>query len=93
MVHRLVRVNAGEEIAIRDLVQRIHELTGSQSELRIGALENRPTEIWRMQADFLQAKEMLGWESVVRFDEGLQRTVDWYRKFLNVFGSAGLAGL
>lgn len=88
-----VNLGSGEEIAIRDLVQRIHELTGSQSELRIGALENRPTEIWRMQADFMQAKETLGWESVVGFNEGLQRTVDWYRKFLKVFGSAGLTGL
>jgi len=30
---------------------------------------------------------------MVGFDEGLKRTVDWYRKFLDVFGSAGLAGL
>ncbi|MDP7012119.1 MAG: GDP-mannose 4,6-dehydratase, partial [Verrucomicrobiota bacterium] len=88
-----INLGSGEEIAIRDLVQRIHELTGSQSELRIGALENRPTEIWRMQADFLHAEETLGWKSGVGFDEGLRRTVDWYRKFLDVFGSAGLAGL
>ena len=88
-----INLGSGEEISIRNLVKRIHELTGSQSELRIGALEDRPTEIWRMKADFLQARDKLEWESVVGFDEGLKRTVDWYRNFLDVFGSAGLAGL
>lgn len=82
-----VAINIGEnrEIAICDLVRRIHQLSGTQSELRIGVLENRPTEIWRMCADNERAEQLLGWTPRISFEEGLQRTIDWFQKYLEVF--------
>ncbi len=82
---RVVNIGSNREIAIRDLVRRIHEATGSKSELRIGHLPNRPTEIWRMCADNERAAELLGWTPQVTFEEGLERTVAWYRRYLDVF--------
>jgi UDP-glucose 4-epimerase len=57
-----VNLAAGQEVAIRDLVQLIARLTRSKSELGIGALPYRPTEIWRMRGDNSRAKELLGWQ-------------------------------
>ena len=89
-----VNLGSGEEIAIVDLVRLIHRLTESKSELRIGALPDRPTEIWRMAADASRAKELLGWEPAVNFEEGMQRTVDWFRRFLEIYrGPEGLTKL
>ncbi len=82
---QVVNIGSNREIAIRDLVRRIHEATGSKSELRIGHLPNRPTEIWRMCADNERAVELLGWTPQVTFEEGLERTVAWHRRYLDVF--------
>jgi len=93
-IGEVINVGSGEEISIRDLITKIHAMTGEKSELHIGALENRPTEIWRMYADRSRAKEILGWEPKVSFEEGLHRTISWYERFLETFkGPAGLPGL
>jgi UDP-glucose 4-epimerase len=81
----VINLGSGQEISIRDLILRIHALTGSQSALEIGALPYRPTEIWRMAADSRKAADVLGWQPTVGFEEGLERTVAWYRKFVQVY--------
>jgi UDP-glucose 4-epimerase len=82
---QVINIGSNCEIAIRDLILKIHNLTESGSELRIGALPNRPTEIWRMCADNERAGKLLGWKPKVPFDDGLKMTVDWYRKYLDVY--------
>jgi len=69
----------GEEVAIRDLVQKIAELTNTRSRLEIGALPYRPNEIWRMRGDGTRAREVLGWKPRVSLEEGLKITIEWYR--------------
>jgi len=82
---RVFNLGCGYEISIRDLIERIHEETESTSELRIGAMPYRPTEIWRMVSDNNVARTLLGWEPRVSFDEGLRRTVAWYGRFRREF--------
>ncbi|MBF0612189.1 MAG: NAD-dependent epimerase/dehydratase family protein [Magnetococcales bacterium] len=83
---KIINLGCGEEIAIRTLIETIHELTNSQSTLNFGALPDRPTEIWRMAAANQRAKEILGWTPAVSFREGLQLTLDWFRNFQAVYG-------
>ena len=84
----LLNIGAQEEIAICDLVRKIHELSGSQSELRIGALPDRPTEIMRMSAANERARDILGWTPRVSFKEGLGKTIEWFRSYREVFYDA-----
>ena len=77
-----VNLASGEEVAIRDLVKKIAALTDTKSSIEIGALEYRPTEIWRMFADSSRARSLFGWTPRVNLDEGLKLTVDWYRQYL-----------
>jgi nucleoside-diphosphate-sugar epimerase len=82
-----VNLASGEEVAIRDLVKKIAALTDTKSSIEIGALEYRPTEIWRMFADSSRARTLFGWTPRVSLDEGLKLTVDWYRQYLASGGS------
>lgn len=75
-----VNLASGEEVRIHDLVKRIHALTGSRAELRIGGLDYRPNEIWRMYADNQRVRELLGWVPKVGLEEGLIATIDWFRR-------------
>jgi nucleoside-diphosphate-sugar epimerase len=88
-VGQVINLGSGTEIAIRDLVTTIHELTGSSSKLLVGALPTRPTEIWRMFADNRRARDLLGWEPRVDFRAGLERTIRWYKDFLALFARPG----
>ena len=81
----IINIGSGHEIRIADLVRKIHKLTRSSSRLRIGELDYRPTEIWRMFASNKKAKDILGWEPTIGLDEGLAKTINWYRDFVDVF--------
>jgi UDP-glucose 4-epimerase len=74
-----INLAGGEEVEIRILVQRIHELTGRKSSIEIGALPYRPNEIWRMYGDSSRARQLLGWRPAVSLQAGLEQTVAWYR--------------
>ncbi len=78
----VINIAAAEEISIKDLVLKIAALTETKSTVAIGALPYRPTEIWRMYADNTRAKELLGWQPNISLDEGLKRTIDWFRHYL-----------
>lgn len=86
-VGQIINLGSGREVPIRELVTKIHEYTASKSELRLGALPYRPGEIWRMYADNAKADKILGWTPQVSFEDGLKRTVEWFRRYLDVLGS------
>lgn len=75
-----INVGSNKPISIKNLVLKIHKLTKSNSNLRIGSLKYRPNEIWKMQANnnFILSK---GWKPKIDFDNGLKFTIDWYRRF------------
>jgi len=82
---QVVNVGSQREVAICDLVRTIHRLSQSDAPLRIGALPNRPTEIWRMCADNQRAATLLDWKPNISFEQGLERTIEWFRRYLEVF--------
>ena len=87
-IGQILNIGSGSETSIRDLIEQIHDLTGRKSELQIGVLPDRPTEIWRMVADSEKAKSLIGWTPKIDLTEGLTRTVEWYRSFLSTYVGA-----
>jgi dTDP-glucose 4,6-dehydratase len=71
--------NAGgpDECANIEVVRRVVELTGAGEEL-IEHVTDRPGHDRRYSLSSAKVRA-LGWEPRVRFDEGLERTVAWYR--------------
>jgi dTDP-glucose 4,6-dehydratase len=72
--------NAGgpDECENIDVVKRILELTG-QDESLIEYVTDRPGHDRRYSLGSEKLRSELGWEPQVRFADGLERTVDWYR--------------
>ena len=72
--------NAGgpDELANIDVVRRILELTGADASL-IEHVTDRPGHDRRYSLSSTKVRA-LGWEPRVRFAEGLERTVEWYRE-------------
>lgn len=86
-IGEVINIGSGQDISIRDLIELIHKLTESRSELRIGELSYRPNEIWRMVASNEKAGQLLGWHPKVGLQDGLKTTIEWYRRFLAEFSA------
>ena len=72
-------VNLGnpDERTIAELAQLIIELTGSSSPIERRPL---PADDPKVRCpDISRARELLGWSPKVALDEGLERTIDWFR--------------
>jgi dTDP-glucose 4,6-dehydratase len=61
-----------------EVVTRILGLTGRDESL-IEYVTDRPGHDRRYSLGSDKIREQLGWEAQVRFAEGLERTVQWYR--------------
>jgi GDP-L-fucose synthase len=73
-----VNIGAGSEISIRELAERIAKLSGFGGELRWDP--SKPDGQPRRCLDTSRAKELLGWSARIPLDEGLRRTIAWYRE-------------
>ncbi len=62
-----------------DVVKKILEKLDRPESL-ITYVEDRKGHDWRYAIDFSKAQKDLGWQPKVTFDEGLERTVNWYNK-------------
>jgi len=71
-----VNIGAGFEITIKELVEKIAELTGFDGEIRWDS--SKPDGQPRRRLDTSRAKKYFGFEAKTSFDEGLKATIDWY---------------
>jgi UDP-glucose 4-epimerase len=78
-IGEIINIGCGEEHSIREVVEKIVGLIGNNNNIMFGALPYRPNEIWRMFCDNSKAKEILKWEPKYTLDEGLRKTIEWYR--------------
>ena len=73
-----VNLGAGFEITIRDLVTLIARLTGFTGEIRWDP--TKPDGQPRRCLDTSRAERLFGFRATTAFEEGLERTIAWYRK-------------
>jgi UDP-glucose 4-epimerase len=78
----LLNLGCGREISMRDLATMILSVLGDPITPEFGALPERPIEIPRMYADTGKTEQRLGWRAATSLEDGLARTVDWYREAL-----------
>lgn len=73
-----INLAGGGRIEINDLAARLNHILGTN--LAPIYKDERPGDIKRSRANISLARALLGYEPRVDFDEGLRRTVDWYRR-------------
>lgn len=73
-----VNIGSGAEIHIRDLAELIAQLTGFTGEIRWDP--SKPDGQPRRCLDVSKAKAYFGFEARTVLEEGLRRTIDWYKE-------------
>jgi nucleoside-diphosphate-sugar epimerase len=74
---KVFNVGVGGRISLNEVLRELGKITGKTVEVRYDA--PRDGDIRDSQADISQAREILGYEPQVTFEEGLRRTFEWYR--------------
>ncbi len=75
---KAINVAVGVRISLNEVVEILRDLTAYNGRVVYGP--PRQGDIQDSQADIRLARELLGYEPMVDFREGLRRTVEWYRR-------------
>jgi GDP-L-fucose synthase len=73
-----VNLGSGYEISIKDLAGIIARLTGFEGNLVWDT--SKPNGQPRRGLDVTRAEKYFGFRAKMDFEEGLHRTIDWYRQ-------------
>lgn len=72
-------LGSGCLISIREIVEQLAAVVDPRAKAEFGALADRPLEPTRI-AKTAETFARLGWKPKVSLQEGLERTVDWYKR-------------
>lgn len=73
-----INLGTDEEISIKDLIGKIISNSGKNSKIKFDT--SKPDGSPRRNCDNAKSKEKIGFTAETAFDEGLHKTVDWYKK-------------
>jgi len=73
----VINVATGGRISLNELYHTMKKLVGATVDPVY--VDTRAGDVRDSQADISKARRILGYEPVVSFEEGLRRTVEWYR--------------
>jgi nucleoside-diphosphate-sugar epimerase len=73
----VINLATGGRISLNALLDALRTITGARVAARHAP--PRPGDVRDSQADISRARELLGYEPIVPFEEGLRLTVEWYR--------------
>ena len=74
----VLNIACGETVTVNALFRALREIVGSSAEARY--IESRAGDVRHSFADISKARRLLGFGPSVGFEEGLERTVSWFRE-------------
>jgi UDP-glucose 4-epimerase len=74
---KVFNVATGRSVTLNEAVEMLRQVTGYTGEVRYA--EERGGDVKHSLADITLAKQCFGYEPLVHFREGLDRTAAWYR--------------
>jgi dTDP-glucose 4,6-dehydratase len=76
--HEPVNIGNPREMTIKQFAEEIIRITGARSTIDYRPLPEDDPKV--RQPDISRAKKILGWEPRVDFDEGIRKTIDYFRE-------------
>jgi dTDP-glucose 4,6-dehydratase len=79
LVGEILNLATGVDISITEIADKVLDALGKRRSLKRHVAE-RPGQVDRHIGSTEKAQELIGWKARTPFDEGLARTVAWYRE-------------
>ncbi len=77
-----VNIGNPSEITVLEFAERIIKITGSKSKIKFDPLPENDPKV--RQPDITRAKTLLGWEPKIGLEEGLEKTLGYFKKELGI---------
>ena len=72
-------MGSGAAVSIRDFVEKVHHITGSQTQLAFGSLPYRKGEVMSSHAN-VEPLAKLGWFCKTNLEQGLNLVMEGYKQ-------------
>jgi len=82
-IGEIINIGNGVEYRVKDVAEKIVKMMGDPIRLLIGAIPKRPGENKHFFCNNRKAKRLLGWSPEISLDEGLKKTIEWYKNHFN----------
>ena len=76
---KVINIGQGSSLSIEEIARTLVRKMGKPESL-ITYVGNRPGQVFRHTCDAGLALKLIGWKPSISTDEGLDRTIDWYRR-------------
>ena len=80
-IHDPVNIGNPRELTVMDIAQLVLKLTGSPATIQHNPLPVDDPKVRR--PDIRRAKTLLGWEPAVTLEDGLEKTIQYFRTILS----------
>lgn len=83
----IYNIGSGTQHSVKDIVEKILEITKSKSDVQWGAVakQARYIEPKKWQANMSKTKKMLNWESSDTIDLGLSKNIQWFMQHKDLY--------
>lgn len=78
--NEILNIGTGVIFQLKYYVDKIYKKMEAAGNPKYGAVPYRSGEVWKPHPDVSKIKRVLKWEPRIGFDEGLDRTINWYKK-------------
>ena len=75
--NKIYNIDGKEKVTIKQIAETVQKLIG---DVKIESIPARPGDFSGKQISSELAREELGWEPKVSFEEGVRRYIEWYKK-------------
>jgi dTDP-glucose 4,6-dehydratase len=78
VVGEVINVATGVDITVSEIADKVLEMLGRPAALKMH-VDERPGQVHRHIGSTEKAERLLGWRARTSFEDGLERTIAWYR--------------
>ncbi|CAM9275057.1 unnamed protein product [Phaeothamnion confervicola] len=90
--YQIYNLGNGSPVRLSDFIQMVEDACGTRAVIKI--CPEQPGDVPRTCADISKARRLLGYNPQVPFEEGIRRTVDWFKtEYADDAGESGRKGI
>lgn len=78
--NEIINISTDTPITLKSILEQIQNIIGKKGNVKIGAIPYRENEMWKIVGDNAKAKELIKWLPKTNLAEGLNHTINFYRR-------------
>ena len=83
----IFNIGSGKQYTVKEVANKIMNLTDSDSKYEYNNTSTRLNEPKLWVADISKANKILNWRPHWNIDEGLRKTIEWFKKNISLYKS------